>query len=499
MNEIKQILLTALREDLSSFVRKSFEIIDPATTYLHNWHIDLISEYLTACRSREIKRLIINIPPRFMKSICVSSAFPAWLLGNNPSEQIVVSSYSQSLSRKHSEDCRLVMKNGIYREAFPNTRISQTQDTKDYFKTTKQGQRFATSVGGSSTGFGGNFLIVDDPHNPAQAVSDVQRLTALNWFDQTFSSRLNDKKNGVVIVIMQRLHEQDLSGHLLEKGGWEHLKIQNETERQKTYSFPVSKKEKTVFKGELLHPDRMDIEETKQTKIDLGSYAYSGQYQQRPTPLGSGEFKSIWYKYYDEIKTGQGMNIFIIVDPANEKKKTSDYTAMLVIGLAPDRNYYLLDIVRDRLNPTERVEALFNLHRKWNEKSGKPPKVGYEKYGIQSDIHYIEEKQKELGYRFNIVEIGGRQAKEDRIRRLIPIIEAGRFYFPKSLIYIDLDNSHKELIKELINEFSFFPVGTHDDMIDGMARIVETDLNATFPTVILKNNSYNNYEKKGWF
>ncbi|NIS38226.1 hypothetical protein GWN26_06570, partial [Candidatus Saccharibacteria bacterium] len=295
-----------------------------------------------------------------------------------------------------------------------------SQDTKEYFKTTKKGGRYTASVGGAITGFGGNFLIVDDPHNPKQALSDVQRAAANKWYDGTLTSRLNDIKNGAIILIMQRLHESDLTGHLLERGDVEHLKIPNEFEEKTIYHFPISGREIVKTKGEYLHPDRMGKPEADKKKVELGAYNYAGQYQQRPVPLGGGEFKELWYSYYEGELDVRNMNIYIIADPANEKKKDSDYTAITVIGLAPDHNYYLLDMIRDKLNPTERVEAIFQLHRKWNAKGGKPPTVGYEKYGMQSDIHYLNLRQDETNYRFHIAELAGGMAKEDRIRRLIP-------------------------------------------------------------------------------
>ena len=214
-----------VRGDFASFIKQSFYSVNPATKYLHNWHIDLIAEYLNACEQGEIKRLIINIPPRSLKSIAVSVAWPAWLLGHDPSRRIIAASYSQNLSLKHSLDSRLVMNSAWYKKIFPSVKIASDQNEKAKFVTTKRGFRIATSVGGAITGEGGNFLIVDDAHNPINIMSEVQRQSTLDWFDQTFASRLDDKRQGVFVVVMQRLHEGDLCGHLLNKGGWEHLKL----------------------------------------------------------------------------------------------------------------------------------------------------------------------------------------------------------------------------------------------------------------------------------
>jgi hypothetical protein len=183
-----------LRDNLASFIQKAFCTVDPSTEYMDNWHIDLIADRLELLTKSKIKRLIINVPPRSLKSVCVSVAWPAWILGRNPAAKIMVASYSQILSLKHSLDCKLVMSSDWYKELFPELEIAKGQDEKFKFVTTQRGFRFATSVGGTATGEGGDILIVDDPHNPLQAASDVQRKAALDWFGQTFMSRLNNKK-----------------------------------------------------------------------------------------------------------------------------------------------------------------------------------------------------------------------------------------------------------------------------------------------------------------
>ena len=285
-----------LRTRLAVFTRKAFATVDPGAEYRHNWHIDLIAEYLEACTRGEVKRLIINVPPRYLKSISVTVAWPAWLLGNDPSRKVIAASYSHSLSLKHSTDCRLVIKSPWYARAFPGVRLAPDQDTKEKFVTTNRGMRYATSVGGSVTGEGGNFLIVDDPHNPMQALSDVQRRHALTWFDQSFASRLNDKEKGVIVLVMQRLHADDLTGHLLAKGGWEHCVLPQVAEARTVIDFGRVKTTREA--GDPLHPAREDLEAIERLKRDIGSYAWAGQYQQRPVPAEGGLFKAHWLKRY---------------------------------------------------------------------------------------------------------------------------------------------------------------------------------------------------------
>jgi predicted phage terminase large subunit-like protein len=214
-----------------------------------------------------------------------------------------------------------------------------------------------------------------------------------------------------------------------------------------------------------------------QKRKEMGSYVYACQMLQNPMEDSTMGFKEDWIRYYDHLRNHFGWNFYILVDPAGEKKKTNDYTVMSVIGLGPDRNYYLVDAIRDRLNLTERASKLFELHRKW-----RPVKVGYEKYGIQSDIEHVRYEQEQHNYRFEIMPLGGRMPKNDRIRKLVPVFETGRFWIPHRLLYRDNEGALRDFIKEFLGEeYNSFPVSTHDDMLDCMARILDPTLDAKFP------------------
>lgn len=218
--------------------------------------------------------------------------------------------------------------------------------------------------------------------------------------------------------------------------------------------------------------------ESLETKLrEMGSYVFSSQMLMNPMADKAMGFKTEWLDYWDVLRSTNHWNIYITVDPAGEKKRGSDYTVILVIGLAPDGNYYLLDGIRDRLNLTERTKHLFDFVRKWN-----PRAVGYEKYGMQSDIEHIRYVQQAEGYRFHIVPLGGTMGKNDRIRRLVPLFENHRIYLPRKLLFVTVDGKTADLTSMLINEeYESFPVGTHDDMLDAFARITEEDLGAVHP------------------
>jgi len=213
-----------VRSDFNAFIERSFYELNPTTPFLPNWHIEKIAAELEACRRGETKRLIINVPPRSLKSHCASIALSAWLLGHDPSAQIIAVSYGQELANKLSSDCRSLFASSFYQDVF-STRLSTQRQALQEFTTTKNGFRMATSVGGVLTGRGAQFLIIDDPLKPDDALSETQRKACNEWFDHTLYSRLNNKKDGCIIIVMQRLHEDDLVGHVLGVEPWKVIRF----------------------------------------------------------------------------------------------------------------------------------------------------------------------------------------------------------------------------------------------------------------------------------
>lgn len=233
------------------------------------------------------------------------------------------------------------------------------------------------------------------------------------------------------------------------------------------------------------NPVLLSKDSLMQKRRDMGPYTFGSQMLQDPVADKAMGFREEWLKFTNGVPEHNGWNIYLLVDPASKRKKTNDYTVMEVIGLAPDNNYYLLDAIRDRLNLTKRTDKVFELHEKWQ-----PSVVGYEQYGMQSDIEHIQFVMEQRNYRFNIIEVGGQMPKEDRIQRLIPIYEQGRFYMPKQLIYIDSEGRVRDYVKLFIeDEFLSFPVSTHDDMLDCRSRIVDPTLGAKFPKIQKKTQT----------
>lgn len=235
-----------------------------------------------------------------------------------------------------------------------------------------------------------------------------------------------------------------------------------------------------TFKGK---PVLWDQEYFDNKVRDMGSYVASCQLLQNALADKAMGFKEEWLEFYDVLRNSRKWNYYVLVDPASEKKKDSDYTAIAVVGLAPDGNYYLVDGCRDRLNLTERTDKVFHFVRTW-----KPVAVGYEKYGHSSDIEHIRYVQQQEGYRFNVVQLAGGMPKNDRIRRLVPLFENHKFYFPRRLTFINYEGKVVDLIRDVIDyEYIPFPVSTHDDFLDCLSRICDPELRARFPKISEKH------------
>ena len=253
--------------DIKSFLIKVFETLHPNKKMISNWHLDLMIEYLKAIESGDMKRLIVNLPPRSLKSICVNVAWPAWLLGQSPNIKIIAVSYNQQLSEKHSIDCRIIMQSDWYKKLFPETALARGTNSK--FVTTYRGFRFATSTGGTLTGEGADVIIIDDPTSAAAAFSNKQRRKTYEWFKSCLLSRLNDSKNGKIVLVMQRLHADDLTGMLLKsdtKDTWKVLKIPAVSYKKQTISFGMFKYVR--FAGENLY-DNAYLIDSSGNKIAL--------------------------------------------------------------------------------------------------------------------------------------------------------------------------------------------------------------------------------------
>lgn len=384
-----------------------------------------------------------------------SEHFPAWYLGRNPSKSIVCATYAQDLADDFGRKVRNQLIDPEFREIFPAFQeVPLGTTAASRITTAEHGNYIAVGIGGPLTGRGANVLLIDDPHKDrAEAESIVFRKRAKDWFQSVAYTRLMD--GGSIVLMMTRWHEDDLAGWLLSEHadeGWEVLCIPAE---------PAP------------WPERYPEPELTRIRRMIGPREWSALYMQSPVPGGGGEFKREWLRRYQTtpLEVSGGQNRYILCDPAGEKREDNDYTSIWVVGLGADGNYYWLDGVRDRLNLTERGHEIMRLHRKW-----KPIDVRYERYGMMADVQYLQELQNRENYRFGITEVAGTLKKEDRIRRLVPLFEQGKVYFPQTLHYTDKEGIPRDLVHEFVEkEFCAFPAGLHDDMLDALSRITESE------------------------
>lgn len=338
-------------KSLHIFAKQGWRYLDPAP-FVDGWHLEVIAEHLEAVSRGQIRNLIINQPPRTMKSIMCSVAWSAWtwaqkpdlnypLLG--PGVQFLTASYAQSLSLRDSVKCRRLIESPWYQDNW-GSRFALTgdQNTKIRFENDKGGYRLATSVGGALTGEGGSIILVDDAHNTIEAESDAIRQSTLGWWDEALSTRLNDPKTGAYVIVMQRLHEEDLTGHILSKdqGSFTHLMLPMRYDSQRTCVTVLGFEDPREDDGELLWPERFGEPEVEALERALGPYATASQLQQSPSPRGGGIIKRDFWQLWEGPRDAMGREQFPMLeyvagylDTAFTEKQENDYCAMSVWGL----------------------------------------------------------------------------------------------------------------------------------------------------------------------
>jgi hypothetical protein len=339
-----------LRQDFATFVSRCFYDLNPQTELVTNWHLRVIAARRAAVREGKIRRLIINLPPRHLKSLMASIAFPAWCLGHNPSAQILCVSYAQDLADKLARDCRSIMMSPWYRHIFP-TRLAQHRQAVQEFITTRQGYRLAASTGGVLTGRGADIILIDDPLKPEEALSKALRQACNEWFLNTLYSRLNDKRCGAIVIIMQRLHEDDLIGHVLGQEPWEVLSFPAIAEADEVHKIETIWGPQCFTRrlGEALHPAREPLAVLQNIRRTIGEYNFAGQYQQSPAPLGGGLVKAEWFRRYRENERPERFERIVQSwDTANKATELSDFSVCTTWGVK-DKNVYLLGRLRQRL------------------------------------------------------------------------------------------------------------------------------------------------------
>ena len=443
-----------LRQDFASFADRCFSDLNPQTELAMNWHLEVIAAKLTAVREGKIRRLIINLPPRHLKSLMASIAFPAWCLGHDPSAQILCVSYAQDLADKLARDCRAIMMSPWYGRIFP-TRLAPHRQAVQEFITTRQGYRLATSTGGVLTGRGADIILIDDPLKPEEALSDAQRKAANEWYDHTLYSRVNDKRRGAIVIIMQRLHEDDLVGHVLAQEPWELLSFPaiaegDEMHRIGTMWGPWGFGRR---QGEALHSAREPLETLDRIRRTIGEYNFAGQYQQSPAPLGGGLVKAEWFKRYRANEQPERFDRIVQSwDTANKATELSDFSVCTTWGVK-GKDLFLIAVFRRRLE----YPALKRAVREQQSLFGANEVLIEDK---ASGTQLIQELIAEGCYG-----VTRYQPTCDKIMRMnaqTAILE-NFVHIPETAPWL----------AEYLHEMTVFPNGKHDDQVDSTAQFLD--------------------------
>lgn len=346
---------------LHDFVRQAWHVVEPGTQFVDSWHVGAICEHLEACTRGQVRRLIINIPPRCMKSLLVSVFWPAWVWCTRPHARWLFSSYAHHLSLRDSLHCRDVIQSPWYQRRWGGRfRLRDDQNQKTRFDNDKSGFRLATSTGGVGTGEGGDFIVSDDAHNLVSAESDTQREGVLHWWSQSMSTRGNDPRTVCHVVVMQRLHERDLSGFLLEQGGYEHLCLPMAFEPERRCSTSVGWRDPREAEGELLCPRRFPKAEVDELQRRLGLYGTAGQLQQRPAPLEGGLFQRNWFQI---APTAPQCPLHRIRYWDLAAAVDGDYTCGVLMSRDQQGTFFVEDVRRGRWNPTLRDSIIEQVAR----------------------------------------------------------------------------------------------------------------------------------------
>ena len=443
---------TAIRKDFYSFLVRAFAELHGDQRFMPAWHAEVLAAKLDGVRTGAAKRLVVNVPPRHLKSLAASVALPAWLLGHDPPLGIVNVTYAQDLSEKFARDCRALMSSDWYCRLFP-TRLASSREPLAELATTCGGFRLATSVGGVLTGRGADVILIDDPLKPVDAMSQSRRAAANDWFDSTLYSRLNDKQKGAIVIVMQRLHEDDLAGHVLARDGWEVVSFPAVAEEDEAHAFLSPLRGDFTFRrsaGEPLDAAREPLPLLERIRATIGEYNFAAQYQQRPAPAGGGMVKSAWLQRFRLAEPPAFDRIVQSWDTANKPSELSDYSVCTTWGVKGPR-FYLINVFRKKLSYPE-------LRRAVVEQNGlfRPQSIVIEDRA--SGTQLIQDLIGE-----GLSHVARYSPDGDKVMRLhaqSAAIENGFVFVPEDAPWL----------ADYLAELLAFPAGRHDDQVDSTAQ-----------------------------
>lgn len=439
-----------LREQFSAFVEKCFAEIEQGKPYAHNWHIDAIAHQLARIHAGETRRLIVNIPPRHLKSLTVTIAYTAWVLGHDPTKEIICVSHSKDLAREHANSFLRIVESPWYRRLFPALQVAKRGRRITELKTTHGGFRLATSIEGAVLGRGADLIVIDDPIQPLAALSAAERAKVKTFYDQTLYTRLNNKKTGAIILVMQRLHEDDLVAHVEAIDKWEKLQIAAIAPQPETYALGAHSGDLyRRLTGELLHPARESQEILEQIRRTMGGRGFQAQYQQEPVPQDGNIIKRGWIRYYNEPPEEFDL-VVASWDTASTTGDTSDFSVGTLWGLAGN-SYYLLDVIRGQFEFTALRREVLGMQERNPDAITLIEETDTGR-ALAQDLRSTRDLRPILDPpRFD---------KTARLEAQSARFEAGDVLLPREADWLDT----------YLTELLAFPSGRHDDQVDSTSQ-----------------------------
>jgi len=457
----------ALRDSLKRYMQWAWPLTHKEPLQW-NWHLGIITEHLEACKAGEIKRLLINIPPRHLKSWTVSVAFPSWWWASDPTVQFLATSADKDIVLRDADEQRDLCKSEEYRDMFRpqwDFRASSSgskQEAKGYYRNSVGGHRISKVVGAKGTGHNADVILIDDPLDPTEAYNDKAGLADhVTAYRQKIVTRLNNPQAGIIVCIMQRLHELDLSGVMIEEGGWEHLCLPTEYDGKKRFTV-LGPYDPRTSEGELLFPQRWPQEIVDKQKVDLTARGFAGQCQQTPAPAKGSMVLKEWLEYW----TAEGLPKFDYLIGSwdcsfGAKTKDADYVVGQTWGLAGKR-MYLLDQARARMSVPEMVAAIREQKRLWPAIN----RIVIEERAAGKNV--MNTLQREIpgieGF-----DPGGK-SKEERLSATLMIWEQHLVYLP-SPMHTGAEGQTYSWVKDhYVREITTFPAASHDDQVDATSQ-----------------------------
>jgi predicted phage terminase large subunit-like protein len=451
MTNKSRLLDALMRKDFRAFVHKVFLTLAPGQAYIQTWHTEAIAWQLERVRRGELRRLIINMPPRSLKSITSSVAFPAFVLGHDPSRRIICVSYSADLAKKHANDFRALLEAPWYRALFPTTRIGPFKNSETEIELTARGFRLATSVGGTLTGRGGDLIVIDDPLKPDDAMSETKRSAANLWFNNTLLSRLDDKRTGAIVVVMQRVHLDDVTGFLLDQSDeWEVLSLPAIAEADETVPLFAGRSHHRVL-GDALSPEREPLSVLEAIKLQIGPDAFSAQYQQQPVPPGGAMIKRDWVLRYEDLPPVSDRLLTVQSwDTASKGGPENDWSVCTTWIVTKKKQWFLVHVYRGRVDyPSLKARA------QELAKEFKAQQILVEDTGAGTSL--VQELKEKIS---GIIAVRPEGDKVSRMAVNSAKFAAGQVYFPERAPWLP----------DLEAELFAFPGSRHDDQVDSISQ-----------------------------